>query len=170
MKSGLRMPVAGLLLALLMVTSSSAVAQSPTTPPWRIPLDPARDTVDVVVGDDSLLTELAISGDQQTLGLGYRNELKADSAMLFVNDSAAPRTFWMKGMRFCLDIIWIEAGEIVGAAENVCPDPDGTPDRDRARFASPQPVTFVLEVNAGWLASHGYGAGTKVTIPDLPVD
>jgi uncharacterized membrane protein (UPF0127 family) len=168
MNVGHRLLFAGLLMALLMVTSSSAVAQSPTTPPWRIPLDPARVTVNVVVGDDSLLTELAISGDQQTLGLGYRNELKADSAMLFVNDSAAPRTFWMKGMRFCLDIVWIQAGEIAGAAENTCPDPAGTLDQDRARVTSPEPVTYVLEVNAGWLASHGYGVGTKVTIPDLP--
>jgi uncharacterized membrane protein (UPF0127 family) len=169
MKSGSRWPVAGLLLALLLVTSSSAVAQTPMTPPWRIPLDPARETVDVVVGDDTLLTELAISSDQQTLGLGYRNELKADSAMLFVNDSAAPRTFWMKGMRFCLDIVWIEAGEIAGAAENICPDPAGTPDQDRARVTSPVPVTYVLEVNAGWLEAHGYGVGTEVTIPELPV-
>jgi uncharacterized membrane protein (UPF0127 family) len=28
-------------------------------------------------------------------------------------------------------------------------------------------VTYVLEVNAGWLAAHGYGVGTEVVIPDL---
>jgi uncharacterized membrane protein (UPF0127 family) len=86
--------------------------------------------------------------------------------MLFVFPDAAPRTFWMKGMRFCLDIVWIEDGEIVGAAESVCPDPEGTADAERERFASGEPVTYVLEVPAGWLAENGYGEGTEVRIPD----
>jgi uncharacterized membrane protein (UPF0127 family) len=71
----------------------------------------------------------------------------------------------MKGMRFCLDIVWIAGDEIVGAAESVCPDPDGTADGDRARYPSEVPVTHVLEVPGGWLAAHGYGEGTPVDLP-----
>jgi uncharacterized membrane protein (UPF0127 family) len=88
--------------------------------------------------------------------------------MLFTGTESRPKTFWMKGMRFCLDIVWIENDQIVGAAEDVCPDPDGTPDVERARFSSPQPVTHVLEVPAGWLAEHGYGPGTPVDLSSVP--
>lgn len=163
-----RATVIGISIALTLLAPTSAAAQTATTPPWRTPLEPAPHTVDVVVGNTTLSTELAITGNQQRLGLGYRNQLGAESAMLFANEEASPKSFWMKGMRFCLDIIWIEGGKIVGAAENFCPDPDGTADQDRARVFSPEPVTYVLEVNAGWLTAHGYGVGTEVTIPELP--
>ena len=157
-----------LIVVISMALPGLASAQAGTTPPWRVETDAARTRVDVVVGDNTLLTDLAITGGEQQLGLGYRNVLEWDSAMLFVNEEASPRTFWMKGMRLCLDIIWIEGGKIVGAAENTCPDPAGTADADRLRVSSPEAVTYVLEVNGGWLAEHGYGVGTTVTIPELP--
>jgi uncharacterized membrane protein (UPF0127 family) len=157
--------VASILIAVvILLTAGRAVAAQQL--PWREPLEPVRDTASITVGNDQLDVELSISPAQQTLGLGYRNGLPDGHGMLFVNDSAEPRTFWMKGMRFCIDIVWIENGEITGAAKSVCPDPEGTPDADRARFSSGDPVTYVLEVPAGWLASHGYGAGTPVQIPD----
>ena len=168
MQRGVRWFLGTVTLVITLMLPLLVSAQQGIVPPWRVPLDPARQVVEVTVGDQVLHTELAISGNQQTLGLGYRNSLAENGAMLFVNDGAAPHTFWMKGMRFCLDIIWIEQGQIVGAAENVCPDPVGTADQDRARFESPGPVTYILEVNAGWLQDHGYGAGTPVVIPDLP--
>jgi uncharacterized membrane protein (UPF0127 family) len=82
--------------------------------------------------------------------------------MLFRYPEPAPRSFWMKGMQFCLDIIWIEDGAIQGAAENVCPAPPGTVDADLPSYVSPVPVRYVLEVPAGWLDAHGFGAGTPV--------
>jgi uncharacterized membrane protein (UPF0127 family) len=68
----------------------------------------------------------------------------------------------MKGMRFCLDIVWIEWGVIQGAAEGVCPPPPGTADADLPSYRSPVPVSYVLEVPAGWLAANGLGVGTAV--------
>lgn len=162
------LPLILLSLALLVSGAPGVAAQAETTPPWRIPVAEPHDRIVVTVGDHDLDTMLAVTPGQQTLGMGYRNTLGADEAMLFVNESAEPRTFWMKGMRYCLDIIWIEQGIIVGAAENTCPDPEGTSDADRLRVSSPQPVTYVLETRAGWLADHGYGTGTRVTIPALP--
>jgi uncharacterized protein len=148
------------LLAGVMV--SYAAAQ---TLPWREDHEPIRETARITVGDHALTVELSVSSAQQGLGLGYRNTLADGHGMLFVDEIARPRTFWMKGMRFCIDIIWIEGGQIIGAAEAVCPDPLGTGDGDRARYHSEQPVTFVLETRAGWLAEHGYGPGTPVEIP-----
>jgi uncharacterized membrane protein (UPF0127 family) len=72
-------------------------------------------------------------------------------------------------MRFCLDIVWIEGGEVVGAAENACPEP-GTSDADLTRYSSGVPVQYVLEVPAGWMAIHDLGPGTpvQITLPDPP--
>lgn len=159
-----------LVITFLSIASPLAMsAQEPVTlPPWRRELPDGRERAQITVGETVLTVDLAIDPWEQTLGLGYRNGLEPGTGMLFINESAANQTFWMKGMRFCLDIIWIVDGQIVGAAENACPDPEGTADADRARYASNQPVTHILEVPAGWMAEHGYGPGTPVDFSNLP--
>lgn len=154
-----------LLSCLLLMTGAAVAAQRTETPPWRTPLPEARSTAEIVVGETPLTVELARSPDETSLGLGYRNGLEDGRGMLFVFPDPSPKIFWMKGMRFCLDIIWILDGEITGAAEHACPDPDGTDDVDRLRYGSPTPVNYVLEMPAGWLAEHGYGPGTRIELP-----
>lgn len=155
------------LIVLLLVAQPAALSAQETLPPWRQELPGGRQQATIMVGDAEVTVDLAIQPHEQTLGLGYRNGLDEDSGMLFVGDSPRGRSFWMKGMRFCLDIIWIENGVIVGAAENVCPDPAGTPDADRETYSSGIPVTHVLEMDAGWLEANGYGAGTPVDLSEI---
>lgn len=156
-----------ILLALIVVVQPTVLLAQDTVPPWRRELPTGRAQASIVVGESEIQVDLAIQPGEQQLGLGYRNGLGADHGMLFLGQSSTPKSFWMKGMRFCLDIIWIEDGEIVGAAESVCPDPEGTADADRARFSSGEPVTHVLEMPAGWLQENGYGPGTPVDLGDL---
>ena len=163
MRTTVRVAISVAAMFLIAAIAMPVTAQSV---PWRESLDAPPHRTTIVVGEHELDVELAVTSRQQTLGLGYRNGLEDGSGMLFVNDAAQPQSFWMKGMRFCLDIIWIEGGAITGAAESVCPDPDGIEDVDRPRYASLEPVTYVLEVPAGWLERNGYGPGTPVEIPD----
>jgi uncharacterized protein len=162
-----RLVLVALAGSLLMPAVVASAQGEETVPPWHRPLPEGRQEARITVGDTQLNVQLAITSSQQQLGLGYRNGLEPGSGMLFVNEQAAPRTFWMKGMRFCLDIIWIEGGQITGTAESVCPDPAGTADADRARFTTTDPVTYVLEVPAGWMQEHGYGPGTPVDLTEV---
>lgn len=163
-------PVVITVLAILLLSSPFAASaqEEITLPPWRRELPDGRSTATIMVGESVLEVDLAITPGEQMLGLGYRNGLEPGTGMLFVSEEATPKTFWMKGMRFCLDIIWIVNGQMIGAAESVCPDPAGTPDAERARYSSGQPVTHVLEVPAGWLAEHRYGPGTPVDLSGVP--
>lgn len=156
-----------LALALIVLISPVTMVAQETTPPWRRDLPDGRQQAMITVGTSEILVDLAIDPFEQQLGLGYRNGLDDDTGMLFIGNAPRTRTFWMKGMRFCIDIIWIENGQITGAAESVCPDPEGTDDADRARFSSGEPVTHVLEMPAGWLQQNGYGPGTPVDLGDL---
>lgn len=156
----------GLLLAVLVIVVLPVSSTSAQSVPWREDLQPVREEAAIMVGDDALTVELSVTISQQTLGLGYRNGLEDGTGMIFTVEPAAPQSFWMKGMRFCIDIVWIDGDEIIGAAESVCPDPEGTADADRPTYPSGNPVTHVLEVPAGWLAERGYGVGTPVQIPD----
>lgn len=146
----------------VLLLAMSLLLQIGVRPPWQSQF-PELATGQIVVGDQPLTVELAISIEERARGLGFRDGLAEGTGMLFVDEAPNLQGFWMKGMRFCLDIVWIEGGQVVGAAENACPDPEGTEDAARARFRSPAPVTYVLEVPAGWMAERGYGAGTPVT-------
>jgi len=155
------------IVAVLILTGPAGVlAQREQLPPWRDPMPVALPTAEIIVGDVPVTAELALSSFDQALGLGYRNGLASGQGMLFVFQEPAELSFWMKGMRFCLDIIWIANGEIVGAAENACPDPEGTDDADRENYLSGELVTHVLEMPAGWVADNGFGQGTPVDIPE----
>lgn len=156
-----------ILVALLVASHGSMVVAQPlAVPPWREELPAARETAEITVGTTPVLVDLALTPDQQQLGLGYRNGLAPGTGMLFVFPESSERSFWMKGMRFCLDIIWIDVDEITGAAESVCPDPAGTADGERETYPSSGPASHVLEMPAGWLLANGYGPGTSVVIPD----
>ena len=125
-------------------------------------------TAEIAVGGVPLTVELAYLPADTSLGLGYREGLAPGTGMLFLFKGPAPRTFWMRGMQFCIDIVWIENGVIQGAAEGVCPEPAGTAGADLSSYASPVPVSYVLEVPAGWLDIYGLGAGTPVEgLPSL---
>jgi uncharacterized membrane protein (UPF0127 family) len=158
---------AGLLLAVVVgVMLAPVVAAQPVVrPPWRSQA-PELATAAITVGGVPLKVELAVEPGDQARGLGYRPGLEPGTGMLFVDQEPAIQSFWMKGMRFCLDIVWIEGGQIVGAAESVCPAAPGTPDGSLPSYRSPAPVRYVLEVPAGWLTAHAFDAGTPVELPD----
>ena len=73
--------------------------------------------------------ELADTLPAYARGLAGRTELPRDRGMLFRYDSPGFVTFWMEGMLFDLDVVWIRDARIVGiAAEPVrCSSPRNRP-------------------------------------------
>ena len=69
-------------------------------------------TAAITVGGVPVTVEIADQPAELSCGLGYRAALAPGTGMLFRYPEPAPRSFWMKGMQFCLDIIWIEDGAI----------------------------------------------------------
>lgn len=165
--SSWRAALAVAMLTLLAVAPLAAAAQ-PVQPPWRERLPEARPHVQVTIGGATVDATVARDSREQQLGLGYRDGLADGTGMLFIYADPSPRSFWMKAMRFCLDIIWIEGNTVVGAAESVCPEAEGTPDSDLPSYVSPEPVRYILEVPAGWMEANGVEAGAKVTFDPDP--
>lgn len=151
-----------LFLLLTLGLAGSALAK-PAVPVWRDSHPWSTEVAIVIVGDMQIQAEIADTSPLQTRGLGYRDGLAPGTGMIFLFDNPSPRSFWMKGMRFCLDIIWISDGEIVGAAENACPMP-GVEDADLPRYRSGVPVDSVLEVPANWMRENGIAIGTPVHV------
>ena len=104
--------------------------------------------------------ELAITDKEREKGLGYRDALPANQGMLFVYDHPEQYNFWMKGMRFPIDIIWIQDKKIVDISPNV-PIAIG---ENLSTYTPKIPVSQILEVNAGTVDRLGIQIGDAVKI------
>src|SRR3989344_5460752 len=90
-------------------------------------------------------------------GLGGRTSLPESDGMLFLCLPDAYPQFWMKEMRFPIDIIWINEEFIV-----VDITPDVSPESFPETFTPSSPVAHVLEVNSGFAKEHSIAPGTMV--------
>ncbi len=109
----------------------------------------------VLVGEHIFFVEVAVTEATRLQGLAGRAGLKDDEGMYFVFDTPDRYGFWMKGMFFSIDIIWIRGEEIIGFAENLPPDNSSSPQI----YYPPAPVDRVLEVKAGMVQALGIKAG-----------
>ncbi len=107
--------------------------------------------IEVEVADTFLAREKGLSG---------REKLEENKGMLFVFEIKDFHSFWMKEMKFPIDIIWISNDRIVDIAHNV-PTVAG---EFLKTYKPKEPVNFVLEVNAGFSERHGLKAGDRVEI------
>lgn len=114
----------------------------------------------IVVGSESLIVEVADSPEEITKGLGYRDTIGSDG-MLFVLPQRTVPSFWMMGMRFNLDFIWIDANRVVDITPNV---PSPTSLQDLPLYSPAAAVTHVLEMHAGETAKRGIRIGDRVDL------
>lgn len=126
--------------------------------------DAALPVVTLLVGDTPVRAEVARTPEQMERGLGFRDSLPDDAGMLFVFNFPSRFQFWMRGMRFALDFIWIDGdGTVREVTADVPPEP-GVPDQELRRYQPAYDVTYVLEVNAGFAARHGIAPGDHVDL------
>ena len=119
------------------------------------------------VGSENLAVELASTPAQRDLGLSGRNTMGENQGMLFIfrpNETLYP-AFWMKGMKFDLDFIWVQNGRVVGITPQA-PSQEklNLPDSQLPTYSPPQPITWVVEVNAGFSQRHHIQIGDQVTL------
>lgn len=86
---------------------------------------------------------------EKNRGLSVFDSLGDDQAMLFVFEDKKQHGFWMKDMKFPIDIIWLdEHKRVVFIKENAHP-------KDFPETYKPtQLAQYVVEVNAGYVKKH----------------
>src|SRR6185436_16930434 len=102
---------------------------------------------------------IADTNESRQQGLSGRPGLARDEGMLFIFPNDGTYSFWMKNMRFSIDIVWLSAdGTILYIAQNI------SPDTYPQSFAPPVPARYVLELPAGYAAAHHVQEGDKVEL------
>lgn len=105
---------------------------------------------DTIVVDNSSLREL---------GLGNRDSLSENSIMLFIFDYPSRYAFWMKGMRFNIDIIWLdESYRVVHIEENL------SPNTYPQAFSPEKEAKYVIEGNAFFARKNNIKIGDRVLL------
>jgi uncharacterized membrane protein (UPF0127 family) len=153
------------LLASMMACGSRESVDSDTIAVLKFTVAPMR----LVAGTDTihLATELAVSADQQSLGLMERRQLADTAGMLFVYPSEQPASaaFWMFRTRIPLDIAFVDSAGVVRAIQHMVPCPTdfsaGCP-----TYPPGVPYRAVLEVNGGFLARHKLDLGSRIILAD----
>jgi len=120
---------------------------------------PATSTV--TINSAVFRVELARTSKEQTQGLSGRGSLSGDTGMLFLFDKPSYRSFWMKGMKFPLDIIFILNNKVVAVYENL---PPASEDSNPPQYGSDIIADSVLEINAWESAKNNIKIGETVSI------
>lgn len=119
-------------------------------------------TNQIKIGETLLNVEIADNQGERSKGLSGRDKLATDAGMLFIFDTPKQYQFWMKGMKFPLDMIFIKDGKIVDLITNV-PIADSTmQDVNLPRYQSTVPMDMLLETNAGFVETNNIKIGNNL--------
>ena len=121
---------------------------------------------EVEIRGKTIPVEIADSSAEQQKGLGERDRLAWGTGMYFPYAKPAFVAFWMKGMRFAIDIVFLREGRIVEIHPQVPFEPGGNGPTIRPRSLA----DAVLEVPAGYAAASGWQVGDRVGFARVSAD
>ncbi len=107
----------------------------------------------VLIKDIKIPVEIADTEALRTLGLSGRESLDYNSGLLFVFDRPDRYGFWMKDMKFSIDIVWAESGRIIYIEKSV------SPTTFPKVFYPTTPASLVLELPAGFCDTYDLKVG-----------
>lgn len=134
-----------------------------TTIPF-VPIPQTVKTEALIINNNRINIEVADAQEKRNKGLSGRESLASDSGMLFVFPKEDKYTFWMKGVNFPIDFIWIKDDRVVDLLPKVPPAASNQDDQSLPRYSSKEPINKVLEVNAGTIERLNIKVGDKIQV------
>ncbi len=104
-----------------------------------------------------LALEVATSTEARTKGLGGREALLENTALLMVFPEDGAYGIWMKDMLFPIDVLWLDRrGRIIDLVERMAPE------TYPQAFVPGEPARYVLETHVGFVSAQGVALGDLV--------
>lgn len=129
------------------------------------PLVPGNRTLNqtqIKINDTLVKIEVADTAAERSKGLSGRDSLAADAGMLFVFPESKKYQFWMKGMKFPLDLIFIQNSKVVDLIKDAFPPVEGRDDSSLTIYEPTVPIDMLLEVDSGFSAKNNIKVGDQV--------
>jgi len=116
-----------------------------------------RGDADIKFSGGQLRAEKEQTEASREKGLSGRSCIADNQAMLFVFDKSGYYPFWMKDMKFNIDMIWLNSDkQVVYTADNVAAS------SYPRTFVSDKPAQYVVEVAAGQASKLGLVSGRQL--------
>ena len=127
-----------------------------------IRFNPYQNISYIVIDTKKIYVDIAKTQTEQEKGLAIYNSLPQDKGMLFPFETAGYYAFWMKDMKFSIDIIYIRGNKIVDIFKSVPVQKAG---EEMPPTVKPKDkADMVLEINAGLSKKYNFRIGDFVTI------
>jgi hypothetical protein len=110
----------------------------------------------VTIDDAKFSVTIAKTQAEREKGLSGKDQLPQDEGMLFLFDKPDYYEFWMKDMKFPLDMIFINDNKVVDIF------PEVSDKNQTIKEKSRQPADKVLEINSGITKKYGFKIGDSV--------
>lgn len=151
------------LLAMFQIAIGQAVQSGPSTTKVELQaplIIDGREAEEIWIntgqGRFRFTAEIADEESERSIGLMHREKMAPTHGMLFKFEAARNIQMWMRNTPLSLDMIFIKnSGEVMNIAERTTPFSDAITD-------SGEPVSFVLEINAGVSRLIGLKEGDKI--------
>ena len=136
---------------------------TPAQPALPTKAQPTLRTTKLWLGSEELITELALTGEQQQAGMMFRTNMAENAAMLFVFPIPHRTSFWMMNTVLPLSAAYIDPEGVIAEIHDL------QPRNTNSVVADSERIQFVLEVNQGWFQRHHISTGTLVRTESGPL-
>ena len=127
-------------------------------------LSPSQSKLtEVIIKNTRLKVEIADTIEKRKRGLGGKERLDEGTGMLFLFPKPDYYNFWIKDMKFPIDIIWLKDSLVIDITRNAYP-PAEQKDSDLPVYTPTLAADSVLEVNAGFSDSNGIMIGDTLEV------
>lgn len=110
----------------------------------------------IQIGGFPITVELAMTPEEQSIGLMHRQHLDSDTGMLFCYDEPQELSFWMRNTHVPLSIAFIDDEGRVSKIADMEPG-------DENHIISDRPCRWALETNRGWFKDRNLRVGCRVS-------
>lgn len=117
-----------------------------------------KDLVSITVGNDVYHIEVAVTREEQTVGLMNRNELEPYTGMIFTYKEDRKLSFWMKNTYVPLSIAFISKDGTIKEIHHMKP-------KSLTPVNSTHSVRYALELPQGSFERSGVSLGDKIVLP-----
>lgn len=117
-------------------------------------------TAEIKIAGKTFSAEVADNPLTRSRGLMHR---AAASPMIFIFPSETRGGFWMKNVKFPLDIIWIDSEKKIIGTDKM----ETCFEKECKIYYPPSPIKFALEVEADFVEKNKIKAGGEIEISSL---
>lgn len=118
----------------------------------------------ITINNKTFNVFVAKSDIEKQIGLSSKNKIPENQGMLFLFEKPDYYSFWMKEMKFSIDIIYIENNKVTTVINNVKPPTNST---SLSIYKPKKKSDMVIEINGGLAEKYNIREGSSVNIKSL---